>query len=151
MAVSASFSGFVLSEEVHFQPLCLDRLAHVYPLAGMVERLGRRKLFLYSIGGMFFCMAAMTGISGGYASNNSRSLGLAIIPFLFLFQGFYSIAITPLPSLYCPEISPLHMRARAGALLLLTQACSQTFNQFLNPVALAKISWRCMCKNLLLL
>ena len=98
--------------------------------AGFVERLGRRKLFMLSIAGMLASMVAMTGISGSYASSQTRSVGLAIIPFLFFFQGFYSIAITPLPSLYCPEIAGMSLRARAGALLLLTQAVSQTFNQF---------------------
>lgn len=96
--------------------------------ASAVERLGRRKLFLLSIAGMLCSMIAMTGVSGSYSK--SRPVGLAIIPFLFFFQGFYSIAITPLPSLYCPEIAGMSLRARAGALLLLTQACSQTFNQF---------------------
>jgi MFS family permease len=57
-------------------------------------------------------------------------------------MGSYSLAFTPLPMLYTPEISPLSLRAKSAALLLLSQNCAQSFNQFANPVALAAIGWK---------
>jgi len=65
-----------------------------------------------------------------------------MVPFIFFFMGFYSLAFTPLPMLYTPEISPLTLRAKSAALLLLSQNCAQSFNQFANPVALDAIGWK---------
>jgi hypothetical protein len=105
--------------------------------ASLVERAGRRTLFLVSIGGMLACFVIMLGLSGGYAATKHTSTGLAMVPFIFLFNAFYAIAMTPIPMLYVPEITPLSLRAKAASLLLLSQNCAQSFNQFANPVALA--------------
>ncbi|GFZ44381.1 hypothetical protein JCM24511_02103 [Saitozyma sp. JCM 24511] len=104
--------------------------------ASLVERAGRRTLFLASIGGMLACFVFMLGLSGGYAATKNTSTGLAMLPFIFLFNAFYAIAMTPIPMLYAPEITPLSLRAKAASLLL-SQNCAQSFNQFANPVALA--------------
>ncbi|KIR51742.1 sugar transporter [Cryptococcus gattii Ru294] len=110
--------------------------------ASLVERFGRRPLFLTSIIGMFFSFVMILGLAGGYNSTHHSTTGIAMIPFIFIFMGFYSLALTPLPMLYVPEICPLALRAKAAALLLLAQNCAQSFNQFANPVALSAISWR---------
>lgn len=110
--------------------------------ASLVERFGRRPLFLTSIIGMFFSFVMILGLAGGYNSTHHSTTGIAMIPFIFIFMGFYSLALTPLPMLYVPEICPLALRAKADALLLLAQNCAQSFNQFVNPVALSAISWR---------
>ncbi|RSH83785.1 hypothetical protein EHS25_005400 [Saitozyma podzolica] len=110
--------------------------------ASLVERAGRRTLFLVSIGGMLACFVIMLGLSGGYAATKHTSTGLAMVPFIFLFNAFYAIAMTPIPMLYVPEITPLSLRAKAASLLLLSQNCAQSFNQFANPVALAAIGWK---------
>ncbi|WWC98969.1 hypothetical protein V866_005863 [Kwoniella sp. B9012] len=110
--------------------------------ASLVERFGRRPLFLTSIIGMFASFVMILGLAGGYNSNHHSATGVAMIPFIFIFMGFYSLALTPLPMLYVPEICPLSLRAKAAALLLLAQNCAQSFNQFANPVALSAISWK---------
>jgi hypothetical protein len=86
---------------------------------------------------MLVCFVIMLGLSGGYAATKHTSTGLAMVPFIFLFNAFYAIAMTPIPMLYVPEITPLSLRAKAASLLLLSQNCAQSFNQFANPVALA--------------
>jgi hypothetical protein len=105
--------------------------------ASLVEWTGRRTLFLVSIGGMLACFVIVLGLSGGYAATKHTSTGLAMVPVIFLFNAFYVIAMTPIPMLYVPEITPLSLRAKAASLLLLSQNCAQSFNQFANPVALA--------------
>ncbi|WWD20487.1 hypothetical protein CI109_104963 [Kwoniella shandongensis] len=110
--------------------------------AGLVERFGRRPLFLTSIIGMFCSFVLILGLAGGYNTTHHAPTGIAMIPFIFVFMGFYSLALTPLPMLYVPEICPLALRAKAAALLLLSQNCAQAFNQFVNPVALKAISWK---------
>lgn len=110
--------------------------------ASLVERFGRRPLFLSSLIAMLGCFIVMTGVSGGYATTENTGTGLAMVPFIFLFSISYSLAFTPLPMLYVPEISTLTLRAKSAALLLLSQNCAQSFNQFVNPVALAAIKWK---------
>ncbi|OCF40544.1 sugar transporter [Kwoniella heveanensis CBS 569] len=110
--------------------------------ASLVERFGRRPLFLTSIIGMFCSFIMILGLAGGYNTTHHSSTGIAMVPFIFVFMGFYSLALTPLPMLYVPEICPLALRAKAAALLLLAQNCAQSFNQFANPVALSAINWK---------
>ena len=61
-----------------------------------VDRLGRRFLFLASSVIMLVSFIVVTGLSGSFAQTGSSSVGLAVIPFLFLFFGGYDIALTPL-------------------------------------------------------
>ncbi|GAA5868558.1 hypothetical protein JCM8547_003186 [Rhodosporidiobolus lusitaniae] len=110
--------------------------------ASLVERAGRRVLFLTSLGGMFVAFVAITGLAGGYATTKLAATGIALIPFLFVFMGFYSVAMTPLPHLYVPEISPLSIRTRSVAIYLCTGSIAQTFNAFVNPIALAAIDYK---------
>ncbi|KAH8928459.1 hexose transport-related protein [Atractiella rhizophila] len=110
--------------------------------ASRVEKFGRRPLFLASLAGMLSCFTIITGLAGGYANTGNKSTGVALVPFIFFFMGFYSLALTPLPMAYTPEISPLKLRAKSAALLLLSQNVSQSFNQFVNPIALEKIAWK---------
>lgn len=110
--------------------------------AGMVERFGRRSLFLFALCGMLASFILITGLSGGYAGTGVQSVGISMVPFIFVFMGFYSSAFTPVPLLYMPEIVPLALRAKAIAVFGIAQAVSQAFNQFVNPVALAAIAWK---------
>ena len=58
-----------------------------------VDRFGRRTLFLVSSVGMLISYICITGLSGSFAETGSASVGVAVIPFLFLFFGFYDIAL----------------------------------------------------------
>lgn len=49
-----------------------------------VERFGRRPLFLTSIVGMLLSYACITGIAAGFAKTQQRSIGIALLPFLFM-------------------------------------------------------------------
>ena len=110
--------------------------------AYLCDRFGRRALFLISLAGCWASFGLITGLSGAYAINKQSAEGIAMIPFLFLFNSAYSLAFNPLPMLYTPEISPFALRAKSAALLLLSQNLAQTFNQFANPVALQKLEWK---------
>ncbi|KIW22087.1 uncharacterized protein PV07_12504 [Cladophialophora immunda] len=57
-----------------------------------VDRVGRRLLWLASTIGMLVAFTIMMGLSGAYAHEGTKSLGIAVIPFLFIFFGFYTIA-----------------------------------------------------------
>jgi hypothetical protein len=110
--------------------------------ASLSDRFGRRSLFLTSLAGALVSFVFITGLSGGFATTQNSKVGVAMIPFLFIFNGFYALAFTPIPMLYVPEVSPFSLRAKSAALLLLSQNIAQAFNQFVNPVALAAIAWK---------
>lgn len=110
--------------------------------ASLSDKFGRRSLFLTSLLGCLGSFIFITALSGSFASSGNSKTGIAMIPFLFLFNAFYAIAFTPIPMLYVPEISPFSLRAKSAALLLLSQNIAQAFNQFVNPVALAAIAWK---------
>jgi hypothetical protein len=85
--------------------------------AQFVERLGRRPLWLIGNAGMLAAFAIVTGLSvshkchvnrqsrdahafkGSFAAVPNTSVGTAVIPFLYIFYGFYDIAWTVLPNL----------------------------------------------------
>jgi MFS family permease len=110
--------------------------------ASLSDRYGRRALFLTALVGALISFIFITGLSGGFATTRQSTVGIAMIPFLFIFNAFYALAFTPIPMLYTPEISPFSLRAKSAALLLLSQNCAQAFNQFANPVALNAIAWK---------
>ncbi|KAG7153227.1 Lactose permease like protein [Verticillium longisporum] len=58
-----------------------------------VDRLGRRFLFMSSGVTMLTSFIIVTGLSGAFASSASSSVGVAVIPFLFLFFAGYDIAL----------------------------------------------------------
>lgn len=107
-----------------------------------VDRFGRRKLFMISSLGMLCSYIAITALSGSYASTLKSSTGTAVIPFLFIFYGFYDIAFTPLLVSYPCEIWPYNLRARGLGITLISTQAAIFFNIFVNPIALQAIEWK---------
>ncbi len=58
-----------------------------------VDRLGRRFLFFASASIMLVSFIIITGLSGSFASNPVSSVGVAVIPFIFIFYLGYDIAL----------------------------------------------------------
>ncbi|KAK8864556.1 hypothetical protein IAR55_001806 [Kwoniella newhampshirensis] len=110
--------------------------------AQVVDRWGRRPLWLLGNSGQLVCFILITALSGAFANNAIPALGISVIPFLYLYYGFYDICWTVLPNLYIPEITPYHLRTKALSIYAIIQAVSITFNQYVNPVALEKIAWK---------
>ncbi|OWZ55894.1 hexose transporter protein [Cryptococcus neoformans 125.91] len=106
------------------------------------DKFGRRPLFLTSTLGMLCSYAVVMGLSAGFAKTKQQSIGTAVIPFLFIYFGFYDIAFTPLPIAYTVEILPFNIRSKGMALFTSTATLGNAFNQFVNPLALKAISWR---------
>lgn len=110
--------------------------------AFMVDRFGRRKLFLASSLGMLASYIVVSGLSGSFATTQAESTGIAIIPFLFIFFAFYCIAFTPLIVSYTCEIWQFQYRARGVSMCQIVTQLAIFFNIFVNPVALDAISWK---------
>ncbi|KAF7133885.1 hypothetical protein CNMCM5793_005351 [Aspergillus hiratsukae] len=122
--------------------LALWNLIFASSAAVYCDKVGRRPLFLASVAGMLGSYVVVMGLSAGFANTKHASLGIAVIPFLFIYFGFYDIAFTPLPITYTVEILPFTIRSKGMALFTSTATLGNSFNQFVNPVALKAISWR---------
>ncbi|KAL2838645.1 hexose transporter protein [Aspergillus pseudoustus] len=110
--------------------------------AFLVERAGRRPLWLSSTGGMFITFAIIMSLSAGYSETGTLAMGVAAIPFLFLFYGSYSIAWTPLAYSYPVEILPYSLRTKGQAIYITTQTLAVSLNTWVNPVALEALQWK---------
>lgn len=79
---------------------------------------GRKPIALLSQGLLIICLFVIGGLSKLYASDPagaSQSLIYGDVAVMFLFQGFYSIAWTPLLYLYPPEVMNYPVRANGVA------------------------------------
>lgn len=107
-----------------------------------VDRFGRRPLFLVSSVGMLCSYIIISALSGSFAQTNIASTGTAVIPFLFIYYGFYDIAFTPLLVSYTCEIWPFDLRAKGLALGMNSTRVALFFNTFVNPIVLDAIAWK---------
>ncbi|KZV62742.1 hexose transporter [Peniophora sp. CONT] len=108
----------------------------------MVERLGRRLLFITSAAGMTIFFTLQTVCSAVYAEHGNAAAGHAVIAFIFLFYAAYDLAFTPLIVSYTVEILPYQLRAKGLVLFNFVVTCALVFNQYVNPIALEAITWK---------
>jgi MFS family permease len=108
----------------------------------MVDKLGRRFLFIVSSVGMLICYIIMAGLVGSYAETHHASVGIAVVPMLFLYYGFYVIAYTPLIASYLVEIWPYELRSRGVVVTHASTYAALFFNLLINPIPLADIAWK---------
>lgn len=82
-------------------------------------------MWLISNIGMLCAFVIVMGLSGSYATAGESSTGLAVIPFLFIYFGFYVFSWTPLANMYTVEILPLTLRAKGQAIFVTVQKCCE--------------------------
>lgn len=108
----------------------------------LVDRLGRRQLFLWSALGMLISFIIWTACSAIVnTSDNSQALGRTVIAFVFIFYFHYDIAYTPLLLGYPTEIFPYSLRSKGITVELLSVYSSLIVLAFVNPIALNNIGW----------
>lgn len=79
---------------------------------------GRKPTALLSQSLLIVCLFVIGGLSKTYADDKlgaSQGLVYGDVAVMFLFQGFYSIAWTPLLTLYPPEVMDYPIRANGNA------------------------------------
>lgn len=84
----------------------------------LAAKWGRKPTALLSQGLLITCLFIIGGLSKIYADNPdgaSKALIYGDVAVMFLFQGFYSIAWTPLLYLYPPEVMNYSIRANGVA------------------------------------
>ncbi|ROW07204.1 hypothetical protein VMCG_03945 [Cytospora schulzeri] len=121
-------------------------------LAGthLAARWGRKPTAILSQCLLIACLFIIGGLSKQYADNPdgaSMSLVYGDVAVMFLFQGFYSVAWTPLLYLYPPEIMNYSIRANGVAFSqLMLNALALVF-VFIMPIGLANIGWKMYMVN----
>lgn len=110
--------------------------------SSLVDKAGRRTLFLTSNVGILVFFVLQTVCTAQYSMTGSSAAGNAMIAFIFLFYGFYDLAYTPLIVAYTVEILPYALRAKGFTLFNFMISLALIFNQYVNPVALAAIGWK---------
>ncbi|KAJ5781138.1 Major facilitator superfamily domain general substrate transporter [Penicillium paradoxum] len=110
--------------------------------ACLVDRAGRRALFLTSTVIMLISYILITALSGSFATSRTSGVGTAVIPFLFIYYAGYDIAFTPLLLAYPAEIWTTELRAKGVAISTISNYLALVFNQLINPIAFESISWK---------
>ncbi|KAI5983932.1 general substrate transporter, partial [Pisolithus orientalis] len=110
--------------------------------AFMVDRLGRRFLFLSSVALMTLFYTAQAVCFAEYAKHGVAPAGHAVVGFVFLFFAAYDIAFTPLIISYTIEILPFSLRAKGFIVFSFVISVALTFNQYVNPIALDALGWK---------
>ncbi|KAI1367890.1 hexose transporter [Xylaria arbuscula] len=110
--------------------------------AFLVDRLGRRTLFLWSGVGMLISYIVLTACSAVVSMSGNTSAGIVVVVTLFTFFFHYDIAFTPLLFGYPTELLPFNIRAKGLTVELFGIYGSLTLVSFVNPIGLENIGWK---------
>ncbi|KAK7420352.1 hypothetical protein QQX98_002775 [Neonectria punicea] len=117
-------------------------LAAVFAGALMVDRLGRRTLFLTSTGGMLVSYIIWTGLTSHFISTHDETTGRVVVGFIFITFFFYAIAWAPLLQAYIVEIFPYTLRSRGVSVMYLSTFTTLVVGNQINPIAMLAIGWK---------
>lgn len=121
--------------------LQLFNFASAVAAAFLVDRLGRRTLFLWSGIGMLVSFVIWTACSAVFNETGSKGAGIAVVAFIFVYFFHYDIGYTPLLFGYTTEILPYTIRAKGLTVEMITIYGSLIVLAFVNPIAIANIGW----------
>ncbi|KAH7249251.1 hypothetical protein FSOLCH5_014817 [Fusarium solani] len=117
-------------------------LASTFLGALMVDRLGRRTLFLVSTAGMLAAYVVWTGLTSHFVNTHNEATGRAVVAFIFIYYLFYDIAWTPLLQAYPVEIYPYTLRARGLSITYISSFTGLIVGNQVNPIAMKAIAWK---------
>ncbi|KAM0371989.1 hypothetical protein ACHAO7_008340 [Fusarium culmorum] len=110
--------------------------------ANLVNRVGRRPLFIVATSCMLADMVAWTITGSVFARTKSEATGAGILTCVIFFASSYNICWNPLAVAYPVEILPFNIRAKGIALLMGSIKGASFFNQFVNPIGLKNLGWK---------
>jgi hypothetical protein len=112
--------------------------------AFLVDRVGRRPLFLVATSGMLIMFVLWTVCTSLYEVNNNIAAGKAVVAIIFLYSISYAFAWSGLLVAYTVEILPFKLRAKGLMLMNFFVQSALVFNQYINPVGLKHLqpTWK---------
>lgn len=108
----------------------------------LVDRLGRRTLFLWSGVGMLISYIVWTACSAVNNEENNKAAGYVVVVCLFMFYFHYDIAYTPLLMSYPTEIFTYSLRSKGISCELISIYVSLVIQAFVNPIGMKNLGWR---------
>jgi sugar porter (SP) family MFS transporter len=110
----------------------------------LIDRIGRRPLFLSMISIMAAVMAVQTGLiyQVQYETPSAKAAGTAAAAMLFIFQGAFTIGFQATVWVYPTEILPLRLRQRGSSV---STACNWIMNYLIvqiTPIAIDSIGYK---------
>ncbi|CAN9205417.1 unnamed protein product [Alternaria sp. RS040] len=122
-------------------------LCENFLFAFLVDKLGRRPIYLISTIGTFVMFNIFTIISARYDIAPRAPLGKGFIVSIFFYGIFYDIK-SGIMAGYTTEILPYGLRAKGFTWLNFCVTAALFFNQFVNGIALEALAWKyyiCYC------
>ncbi|EJU05890.1 general substrate transporter [Dacryopinax primogenitus] len=104
--------------------------------ARFLDTVGRRPMFLFSVGAMAICLAIVAGTAAGFVQTGSTSCSYASIFFVYLFGATFAISLTPMQPIYPGEVLTNDMRAKGMGVMQISSGVASFINTFAAPVVL---------------
>lgn len=110
--------------------------------AFLVDRLGRRTLFIWSSIGMLVSFIVWTACSAVNSEAGSQAAGVVVVACVFVVYFHYDIAWTPLLFGYTTEIMPYSLRSKGLAVELASVYGCLVIASYCNPIGLDNLGWK---------
>nr|OQO15976.1 hypothetical protein B0A51_17761 [Rachicladosporium sp. CCFEE 5018]OQO29356.1 hypothetical protein B0A51_03138 [Rachicladosporium sp. CCFEE 5018] len=102
--------------------------------AFLIDKAGRRPLFLAATGGMFLMFMGATIAGSQYTRTGNTGVGIGVITFFWLHGVAYAFAWSGLLVAYTVEILPYKLRAKGLMIMNLSVQVALTINNQVNPI-----------------
>ncbi|CZR55910.1 related to MFS hexose transporter [Phialocephala subalpina] len=112
------------------------------PAAFVIGRVARRKLFLFSTGGILCVFILWTAMAAQYLDTGKKCYGIAVVVLIFIFSFFSSICWIPHGHHLPLETVTTKQRGIFFAWTMFAINASAFVVSYINPIALDNISWR---------
>ncbi|KAE9391774.1 general substrate transporter [Gymnopus androsaceus JB14] len=112
--------------------------------AMLVDKAGRRSMYLMSTIGMLVSLCIITGLSAAFTMDHGTqpAVAISIIVLFFIFMGIHQAGWATLYTLYPVEILPFSIRTKGLVWANIADGLSLMFTTFADPVALKAIQWK---------
>ncbi|KAG7097467.1 hypothetical protein E1B28_004810 [Marasmius oreades] len=107
-----------------------------------VDIFGRRPIWLGSTTAVLILFSILTALMSSFIQAPNKSLAVAYIVVLYLYDIAFSFAWLPLTALYVTEILPFSLRAKGMAYFTTLQSLLIAVALFVNPIGIASITWK---------
>ena len=137
IGITNSTTQLIINGSIQISSFCF---AILWALS--IDHIGRRKLFLTGMVGMFCALLILTSCTGVNAPDFPvRGLANTSVAMIFIFGAFYKMCGTTQDA-YFSEIAPYGLRDKTFIIKQTCDAFANLFSGFVNPIGLDAIGWR---------